>query len=234
MGRAENMSMTAEVKSRMIELADEHQKNDEYLAGRFWNNGKGCSIGCTIHDAKKLGLVDELEYGDHAALAKVLGVPEFVTRIMDTIFEWLPDAERPAFTPLVLRTIRPDRHYATLQDHFSAWCMLDPKYGVSIVASNPDVRCVSKRIGELYAKRARGEAISDADLEVAQLQADAAQLQADAARQQAFAAQLQVFATQLQVGAVSQLADAVLQQSDASRGEFWRACRDKLIDLLAA
>jgi hypothetical protein len=85
----------------LIEMADAHAEADEYLAGAYWlaDGGKGCSIGCTARDCG-------LEPNDHAGLAAVLGIEVRVCHVIDSVFEWLPIAERSAWTPRVLRAAR--------------------------------------------------------------------------------------------------------------------------------
>ena len=52
-----------------------HQKADELIRGTYWDDGKGCAIGCTVHSS------------EHKAYETELGMPEWFARLEDAIFE---------------------------------------------------------------------------------------------------------------------------------------------------
>lgn len=56
-----------------------HAEDDELIKGKYWQNGKGCAVGCTIHS------------GDHAQYEIELGIPRWLALVEDRIFEGLPD-----------------------------------------------------------------------------------------------------------------------------------------------
>jgi len=93
------------VIEQLIPLADSHQAMDEYKSGHYeWMRGGACAIGCTVRDARSIGLLPETcEDGDHRALSQVTAVPEWAWRCCDSIFERLPQSDRPAWTPAFLR-----------------------------------------------------------------------------------------------------------------------------------
>jgi hypothetical protein len=67
------------IKAKYLRRARAHYKADEIVQGRYWQNGKGCNIGCVTH----------CNDGAHAAWAKEIG-PEWLARLGDTLFEGLP------------------------------------------------------------------------------------------------------------------------------------------------
>ena len=164
----------------LIKLADAHQKADEYRAGQYEWSGGACAIGCTIHDAKKIGIAPKsLKPGDHAGLAKYSGVPQLVWRLADSGFERINANARPAWTPTLLRAIKPNHNYAGLDDRICARLMLDPVIGLVTTAIREDVRAVAVVISGLYARRAKDQTPpSDADWWAAYAQAGAAYAQA--------------------------------------------------------
>lgn len=93
--------MKLAVRDKLVELADAHQRADEYRSGRYeWRDGGACAIGCTMRDAKALGLIPKTaRLGDHVECAKINGVPELAWRLVDHIFEGLPTEDRPGWTP---------------------------------------------------------------------------------------------------------------------------------------
>lgn len=68
------------IKKKYVDRVKAHAKADEIVKGQYWKNGKGCAVGCTIHSA------------DHAAYQTELGIPQWMARLEDRIFEGLPNA----------------------------------------------------------------------------------------------------------------------------------------------
>ena len=62
-----------------------HYDADEIIKGTYWENGKGCAVGCTIHS------------NNHKDYETLIGLPEGVARLQDRIFENLPDAAAKEF-----------------------------------------------------------------------------------------------------------------------------------------
>lgn len=67
------------IKEDYVYQIRQHQLADEIIQGRFWENGKGCAVGCTIHDS------------NHSKYETELGVPVWLAKLEDTIFEGLPN-----------------------------------------------------------------------------------------------------------------------------------------------
>jgi hypothetical protein len=67
------------IKQKYINRVLAHQKADEIVKGQYWGEGKGCAVGCTIHGS------------DHSAYERELGIPEWMARLEDTLFENLPN-----------------------------------------------------------------------------------------------------------------------------------------------
>jgi hypothetical protein len=68
-----------EVKEFYLKRARGHHEADEIVKGKYWENGKGCAVGCLIHS------------GDHERFPELLGWPEWLARLIDTLFENLPN-----------------------------------------------------------------------------------------------------------------------------------------------
>jgi hypothetical protein len=63
------------IKAKYISRVRAHRKADELVRGMGWDNGKGCAVGCT------------LEAYDHGRYPIELGIPEWLARLEDTLFE---------------------------------------------------------------------------------------------------------------------------------------------------
>ncbi len=66
------------IKEKYLKRVLDHQKADEIIKGEYWLNGKGCAVGCTVHSS------------DHASYESELGIPEWMARLEDTLFEGMP------------------------------------------------------------------------------------------------------------------------------------------------
>ena len=68
------------VKDKYLSRVKAHRAADELVQGTTWADGRGCAVGCT------------LERYDHKAYETELGIPEWLAKIEDCIFEGLtPD-----------------------------------------------------------------------------------------------------------------------------------------------
>jgi hypothetical protein len=191
------------VLDQLIPLADRHHQQDEYIAGTYWRgngDGKGCAVGCTIHDAIKLGaLPEDTDHGSHEDIAAATGIPEMCWRMADDIFEGLPAHKRRAWTPRFLRAAAqcksPDRVPARIMTRLAERLAAD--------AICDDVKAVASNVAGLWRRRANGDDPSESEWGAARQQANAAWQQANAAWQQAYAA---------------------WQQANAAREKFWVWC----------
>lgn len=70
-----------EIKEKYLNRVIKHRELDNLIQGTGWENGKGCAVGCT------------LENYDHSRYPIELGLPEWLARLEDRIFEGLPRKE---------------------------------------------------------------------------------------------------------------------------------------------
>ena len=63
------------VKEKYINRVQAHIAADNLIRGIGWDNGKGCAVGCT------------LEAYNHSRYPIELGIPEWLARVEDTLFE---------------------------------------------------------------------------------------------------------------------------------------------------
>jgi len=95
-------------REQMIASAISHREKDEYIAGEYSREDgdfKGCSLGCSLYDVKKIKGVDIEVYSDHSRLAEELGVPEFIVHLQEAVFEGLPDNQRFGWTERLFNSI---------------------------------------------------------------------------------------------------------------------------------
>ena len=83
------------LKKLFVAEIENHRKQDQIIQGTYGKeNGvwKGCAVGCSIHSLNiKLG--KSYKTDDHSVYEKELGIPEWLARLEDTIFEGLPEKD---------------------------------------------------------------------------------------------------------------------------------------------
>ena len=75
------------IKAKYLKRVRDHAKADEIIKGKYWENGKGCCVGCLIHGS------------DHSVFPTKDGPgwPEWLARLADTLFEKLPNGHSKSF-----------------------------------------------------------------------------------------------------------------------------------------
>ena len=95
-----------EIKDEYIARLEEHYKADEIIKGQYWENGKGCAVGCTIHSNNQAAYEDEL------------GIPTAIAELEDVIFEGLPNKESKEFPLQLLKAINVGADLSKVADKF--------------------------------------------------------------------------------------------------------------------
>lgn len=84
------------LKSDFIKEIKWHQDQDKIIQGSYGlgSNGdwKGCAVGCSIHSLNRIK-DKKFTTSDHSIYETELGIPEWLARLEDTIFEGLPVEE---------------------------------------------------------------------------------------------------------------------------------------------
>ncbi len=81
------------IKESYLSQVIDHQKADEVIKGKYWENGKGCAVGCTIHSS------------DHKDYEMELGIPEWLARVEDTLFEGMSTIKSKTWAEDFLQSI---------------------------------------------------------------------------------------------------------------------------------
>ncbi len=67
------------IKATYHQRVLDHAAADQIVKGQYWQGGKGCAVGCTIHG------------DDHSRYETELGIPQILAHLEDRIFESLPN-----------------------------------------------------------------------------------------------------------------------------------------------
>lgn len=107
------------VKAKYLARVQAHRLADELRqCFGYWENGKGCAVGCTIHG------------GDHGAYETELGVPRILARLEDGMFETLPVAEAKEWPVSFLEAIPVGADLSMVWPRFAVWLLGDKEKAV--------------------------------------------------------------------------------------------------------
>jgi len=105
----------------------DHYAADEIIQGTYWENGKGCAVGCTVHSGK------------HLAFETELGIPQVLAKLEDSIFEGLPNKLAKEFPLQFLSAITVGADLSKVWNYFAIWLLTDAKYGILQHVNNKEV-----------------------------------------------------------------------------------------------
>ena len=132
------------VRKLYIGRVKAHAKADEIIQGSYWEGGKGCAVGCTIHGS------------DHSKYETELGIPMELAYLQDALFEALPAAEAKTFPAEFLGAIKTGADLSKVWDKFHVWLLVDDKDGVINCADSDEVKGWIKNIAVLFECAAAG------------------------------------------------------------------------------
>jgi hypothetical protein len=105
------------IREKYLQRLKGHAAADEIIKGLYWENGKGCAIGCTIHSDK------------HDAYEDELGIPVVLAYIEDTIFENLPNHLAKTWPIRFFEAIPFDVDLELIWPKFGKWLSIDSDFG---------------------------------------------------------------------------------------------------------
>lgn len=133
-----------DVKKLYLERVLAHQNADEIIKGQYWENGKGCAVGCTI-------------YGDdHARYETELGIPSILARLEDRIFEGLSLELAKTWPARFLEAINVGANLSLIWDKFVSRILTDPVGGAIQYAKTEEQLKIIQRVSDLYEARIAG------------------------------------------------------------------------------
>src|ERR1700679_2645748 len=75
-------------KEAFVAELEHHKAQDSYVKGTYWEEGKGCAVGCAIESINKL-TKQSINHSSHIELERAGICPEWLATIQDSIFEEL-------------------------------------------------------------------------------------------------------------------------------------------------
>ena len=207
---------SSQLKSEYLSRVMAHQAADEIVKGRYWEGGKGCAVGCTVHSS------------EHAAYETELGIPRVIARLEDGIFEGLSNEEAKLFPTQFLEAVPVGADLSGVFCRFMHWLLVDEIDGVIKFARSEKSKKAISRVAELFLKQIRGQAVEIEEWRAA----DAATRATRAADAAATCAADAAYAATCAAEAAD--AAACAAACDAARQATRSRQKDKLLELLRA
>jgi hypothetical protein len=130
------------LKEKILAQLQAHHDADEIVKGQYWENGKGCAVGCTIHS------------GNHAEYERRFGIPQMLARLEDSIFEGLPNGNAKAWPMRFMGAIKPGSDLSRIGWQFMHWLLTDETVNPGI--NHPLVRDAVKQCADVLALLTKG------------------------------------------------------------------------------
>jgi len=134
------------IKEAILAQLSSHALADELVKGLYWEDGKGCAVGCTIHS------------GDHAEYESRFGIPQMLAHLEDRIFEGLPNNKAKEWPCRFMGAIRPGADLSRVGWKFLHWLMTDASVNPGI--NHPLVKTAVEDCASLIFKLSVGEPIA--------------------------------------------------------------------------
>ena len=132
-----------ELKDERLARVAEHRRLDNLQRMATGEGGKGCAVWCTMN-----------KY-DHAAYETELGIPEWIARMEDHLFENLAMDEAMAWPEKFLQAIPVGKSdWDEVYHNYCEWLLADPTDGViKFVGEFKDVKESIERVAMLHRER---------------------------------------------------------------------------------
>jgi hypothetical protein len=138
------------IKQMYLNRVSAHEAADEIVQDQYWENGKGCAVGCTVHSDK------------HSDYPQLLGVPEELARFQDVIFGRLLPERAKAFPREFLTAINVGADLSKVANRFLVWLLTDPEHGVIKYADEQGADAI-RGVATLHQRVIDGGDVTDAE-----------------------------------------------------------------------
>jgi hypothetical protein len=211
------------VQKKYLTRVSDHRKADEIVQGDgYWNDGKGCAVGCTLHSA------------NHAAYETELGIPMILARLEDRIFEGLEKKRARTWPERFLQAPKVGADLSMVWPQFAHWMLVDPHAGVIKFAKTDTTRNAIQAVADLFSRWIAGVKPPREEWRRCRSNASAAAAVAAAAASASVAAYATATATAAFQAAASVEAAAYTYAAFAARKKFFDLASEKLLALMTA
>ncbi len=110
------------IKESLYKRMNQHIIADELLQGATGQNNKGCTVWCALNNG-------DISYGyRHDKFPEILGLPEWLARLQDTVFEGLSVEESKKFSLAWIDAIPVGKDLTKVKYQFLKWVLKDGEY----------------------------------------------------------------------------------------------------------
>lgn len=131
-----------QIKANILAQLERHRGADELVQGQYWENGKGCAVGCTIHSE------------NHAEYETRFGIPRILAHLEDRIFEGLSDAQAQEWPILFMDAIQPGADLSMVWPRFAHWLCAE---FLPPLTKNANAQMAIKGVADLFFRWVGGE-----------------------------------------------------------------------------
>lgn len=121
------------IKEKYVARVKAHAAKDQIVKGQYWEDGKGCAVGCTIHS------------NEHEDYETELGIPEIIARLEDRIFENLPNELAMTWPLRFLEAIPVGRDLSKIWPKFAIFLLTDP---TQCASRHPQCKIIADKFQE--------------------------------------------------------------------------------------
>ena len=126
------------LKEQILAQLQAHYDADEIIKGVYWEKGKGCAVGCTVHSRS------------HKSYETELGIPEPLAHLEDNIFERLQNNTAKIWPLRFIRAISVGSDLSNDWPKFVAFILTDPEHGVLQYAQTDEQKEIIQDVADLY------------------------------------------------------------------------------------
>ncbi len=110
-------------KDDLIAKLEVHAAADDFSKGKYWSDGKGCAVGCTLHDYG-------VDTSDHSQYEALFGIPKIIARFEDGIFEGLTTEESKEWPLRFSNAVPVNKDLSGVWPKFAIALMIDEDHGI--------------------------------------------------------------------------------------------------------
>jgi hypothetical protein len=143
------------LKATMMTSLRDHKRHDDFVRGKYWDAdlGKGCAVGCSL---ESIGVPAD-QRGRHALYPELLGIPEQIAKLIDSLFENLPDPDYKSWPVRIMDAIPVGADLSHVPAEWLLWLLIDKRHGVIQYATTDRQRKIIRDVADLYVRRLAGD-----------------------------------------------------------------------------
>jgi len=131
------------IKNAVLLQLQAHYDADEIVKGQYWEEGKGCAVGCAIHS------------NNHMDYEKLFGIHVTLARLEDTIFEGLRHDIAKEWPIRFMTAIQPGMDLSLVSWKFLYWMLTDEEVNPGI--NHPLVKDAVAQAAQVICSISKGD-----------------------------------------------------------------------------